>query len=145
MDLRTKLDYFRKEHDEILLFLESWEDALQMAACEDDSDRLKGLARLREMERDLLSIQEHCHAEERSFESPFQMHLDDASLARLVQEHHLLGQLSNDFLRELRFATLLRTGELIPLGTELLGQLRRHIAYEAALLERIEERSAAKQ
>ena len=145
MDLRTKLEYFRKEHDDIQRFLDEWEGALRLAAREDDEERSKGLARLREAENDLLSIQEHCHAEERTVESPFRIYLDDASLARLVQEHGLLRQLTNDYIRELTFATLLRTGDLVGVGTKLLEQLRRHITYETALLKQIEDGRAAEE
>jgi len=145
MDLRSRLDYFRKEHDEILHFLNDWKNALKMAGGDGDDERRKGLAELRRFENELLSIQEHCHAEERTVDSPFQIYLDDVSLTRLAQEHELLRQLSNDFLRELRFATLMRTNEVVRLGNALLEQLRRHIAHEAALLEQIEEGRAAEE
>jgi len=145
MDLRSRLDYFRKEHDEILRFLNAWEGALKMAASDGDDERRKGLTELRRFENELLSIQEHCHAEERTVDSPFQIYLDDVSLTRLAREHELLRQLSNDFLRELRFATLMRTNEVVRLGNALLEQLRRHIAHEAALLEQIEEGRAAEE
>lgn len=145
MDLRSRLDYFRKEHEEILRFLNNWERALKMAASESDEERLKGLEELRRSENDLMSIQEHCHAEERTVESPFQIYLDDASLARLAQEHELLRQLSNDFLRELTFATIFRISELVRSGSALLEQLRRHIAHETELLKQIEEGKAAEE
>ena len=145
MDLRSRLDYFRKEHDEILAFLKNWENALQMAAHDSDEQRLKGVVELRKMENDLLGIREHCREEERTVESPFQIYLDDASLARLAQEHELLRRLSNNFLRELTFATMLRTDELVGLGTELLEQLRCHIAHETTLLKQIEDGRAAEE
>lgn len=145
MDLRSRLDYFRKEHDEILRSLNDWERALKKAASEGDDERRKGLAELRRFESQLLSIAEHCHAEERTVDSPFQIYLDDASLARLAQEHESLRQLTNDYLRELQFATLLRTTEVVRQGTALLEQLRRHIAHETALLKQIEDGRAAEE
>ena len=145
MDLRSRLDYFRKEHDEILAFLKDWENALQMAAHDSDEQRLKGLVELRKMENDLLGIREHCRDEERTVESPFQIYLDDASLARLAEEHELLRRLSNNFLRELTFATMFRTDELVGLGRELLEQLRRHIALETTLLKQVEDGRAAEE
>jgi len=145
MDLRSRLEYFHKEHDEILRFLNDWESALKMAASDRDDERRKGLAELRRFENELLSIEEHCHAEERTVDSPFEIYLDDVSLARLAQEHELLRQLSTDFLRELRFATVMRTTEVVGLGNALLEQLRRHIAHEALLLRQIEEGRAAEE
>ncbi len=145
MDLRSQLDYFRKEHEDIQRFLEDWEGALRLAASEDDANRLRALALLRQMETDLSSIHEHCRAEQRTVESLLQMHHDGASLVRLAQEHELLRQLTNNYLRELQFATLPRTGEVVGLGIELLAQLRTHIAYETALLKQIEDRNTAEQ
>jgi hypothetical protein len=141
MDLRSQLDYFRKEHEDIQRFVEDWEDALKLAASEDDADRLRALAQLRQMETVLLGIREHCRAEQRTVESRLRAHQDDVSRVRLAQEHELLRQLTNDYLRELQFATLSRTGEVARLGIELLEQLRNHIAYETALLKQIEDSS----
>ena len=145
MDLGSRLGYLQAEHEEILRFLDDWEGALKLARYELDAERLKGLCLLREAEAKLIAIQEHCHAEERAAESPFPIYLDHTTMAQLAQEHERLRLLTNDFLRELNFATLLRTDELVRLGTELLEQLRQHIAYETELLKHIETGNAAEE
>ena len=145
MDLRSRLDYLRNEHEEILRFLDDWEGTLKLAGHDLDEERLKSLSLLREAEQKLIAIQEHCHREERTAESPFPVYLDHTTMAQLAQEHERLRLLTNDFLRELTFATLLRTDDLVRLGSELLEQLRKHIAYETGLLKQIETGNAAEE
>ncbi len=91
----------------------------------------------------LLRIQEHCRVEEQIVESPFQIWTMPRSHA-LAQEHELLRQLTNDFLRELTFAAVFRISELVRSGVALLEQARRHIAHETRLLKQIEEGKASR-
>ena len=146
MDLRIQLQRFRQEHDDILRFLREWEGALNLAASETIELRRKGLAQLIEMESKLAEIREHCHDEEESIDSPFQLYLDDAALEHLRQEHDLLDRLSEGFRSELRLLTTPPpAGELAGMGLRLLEQLRHHIAFEEGLLKQIEEGNAAEE
>jgi hypothetical protein len=143
MNLHSELERFHKEHDEILRFLQVWEGALNLVARSEDSERCRGLTRLREMEEQVARIEDHCRAEEQSVESPYKLYLEDTELQRLEKEHELLARWSNDFHRELTFATVLRTDEMLRLGRQLLEQLRHHIAFEEGLLKKIEDSRAA--
>lgn len=145
MELCNQLLHFRQEHDEILRFLREWETALQFAASAADADRREGLTRLRHMEKTLLAIGEHCRAEEESVESPYNLYLEDSELQHLQEGHELLTQATQNYLRELTFATTLRTNELVALGQRLLEQLRHHIAFEEGLLKQIEDGRAAEE
>ncbi len=143
MNLRSELERFHKEHDDILRFLRGWESVLNLAASAEDSKRCEGLARLREMEEQVARIDDHCRAEEQSVESPYKLYLEDAELQRLKKEHELLAHWSNDFHRELTFATVLRSDEMVRMGRQFLELLRHHIAYEEGLLKKIGESRAA--
>ncbi len=146
MDLRYQLEFYRKEHDEILLFLKEWEDALNLAAGTGEAAPGQALQHLREMEPKLLEIRQHCREEEQNVESPSQIYLDDAALKRLRQEHETLEQLSDGYRGELkRLATPPPTDALVSMGRRLLAGLRRHIAYEEGLLKQIEEGSEAEE
>jgi hemerythrin-like domain-containing protein len=145
MNLHTQLEYFHGEHDEIHVALNAWEAALQRVGSADDAERRKGLMQLRELKEQIRRIQEHCHREEQQFESSFQMYLDGSALGRLRGEHDELARLTSSFLTELDFASVLRTGEVVARGGELIELLRKHINYEDQLLTQIEERISAKE
>ncbi len=143
MELRSALQRFRKEHDDILRYLKLWEGALNRAASPEDPERRKGLLELREMEKQLEGIQEHCRAEEENVESPYNLYLENVDLQQLQKEHEELARCTSDFRMELRFATTLRTEQMIQLGRHLLELLRHHIAYEEGLLKQVEDGQSA--
>ena len=144
MDLHSQLERFRKEHDDILRFLKSWEATLDLLASEDEDARCKALAELREMEKKLAGLREHCQEEEQIVESPFQIYLDDRALEQFRREHDVLEQLTEGYRAELKFvSTIPPTTQLLGLGRRLLEQLRHHIAYEEGLLKQIEDGNEA--
>lgn len=143
MDLRTQVTYFRKEHQDILTFLASWEHAVSQVASGQDAERLKGLADLRSMEPQLAAIEGHCRSEEKNVESPYSLYLEDAQLEELKKEHDQLRRFLQNVLFALRFATLAHVEEVAQLGRELLQFVRSHIAYEEKLLAQIEQGRAA--
>ncbi len=146
MDLRSQLDMYRKEHDDILRFLKEWEGALDLAASADDATRCKGLTQLAEMEKKLLEIRQHCREEEKNIDSPFQIHLDDNAFAQLAEDHALLDELSEGYRSELKsLTTPPPTNDLVGRGRHLLGELRRHIAFEEGLLKQIEDGNEAEE
>ena len=146
MDLRYQLEFYRKEHDEILRFLKEWEDALNLAAGPGEEAPCQALQHLREMEPKLLEIRQHCREEEQNVESPSQIYLDDTALKRLRQEHETLEELSDCYRSELKFVCAPPpTDDLVSIGRRLLAGLRRHIAYEEGLLKQIEEGSEAEE
>jgi hypothetical protein len=92
MDPFIRLDYFRKEHSDILQFLEKWEDALSLIASKDDVQRTKALSDLREMESELQAIRNHCNSEERNLESPYRSYLKKEQFHIQANEHGELGR-----------------------------------------------------
>jgi hypothetical protein len=138
MDPITRLDYFRKEHSDILRFLEKWEDALILITSKEDEQRAKALSALREMESELQVIRNHCYSEERNLESPYRSYLKNEQFHTLGNEHQDLGRLVQGILLELRFATMSQVDDIAGLGRQLSEFVRRHIMYEETLLDEIE-------
>jgi hypothetical protein len=62
VDPVVRLDYFRKEHLDILRFLDKWEAAVSLITSKDDERRTKALSELREMESELHAIRNHCYS-----------------------------------------------------------------------------------
>ncbi len=146
MELHNQLKHFRKEHDEILHFLEEFGAALSLAGATEKETRRIGLEQLREMEAKLAEIREHCSEEEKNVESPFRLYLDDFALEDLHGEHEFLEQLSHAFCTELEIVTGPPPTEvLVRLGQQLLGELRQHIAREEGLLKQIADGSEAEE
>ena len=146
MDLRRQLEHFRSEHDEFLCFLKEWENALTLAGRDVPETRCQGLSKLRDMEKKLVEIREHCRKEEHEVDSPFQIYLDDHALEELRREHDLLEQLTEGYRTELQVVTMPPpTTDLVGLGQRLLEQLRHHIAFEEGLLKQIEDGTAAEE
>ena len=139
MDPITRLDYFRKEHLDILRFLEKWEGAISLITSKDDERRTKALSELREMESDLHAIRNHCYSEERNLESPYRSYLKKKQVHTLTNEHQELGRLVQDMLRKLQFATMDQIDNIAGLGMQLAEFIRRHIGYEETLLKGIEQ------
>ncbi len=128
-----------KEHEEILRFSETWEEALNLLTSADGRERSGSLARLRELQNHLIEIRKHCRAEERSADSPFRLYLEPAEREELRSQHELLERRIGDFANELLFASADRTDELVRLGRQMLEHLRHYIVFEEALLERLEQ------
>jgi hemerythrin-like domain-containing protein len=143
MLLAQQVEAIRREHDEILQRLSAFEEAFDRANSDDWDVRCEALGELREMDATLAEINEHCRHEEEELESPFELFLEKAALARLRAEHDRLRLLISDFRRELRLATVPRTAELITRGRDLLQELRRHVAEEEELLAQIQESIAS--
>jgi hypothetical protein len=142
MDVGTQLDYFRKEHADFLLFLDAWDKALELAASPKDEECLHGLTTLREMQKDLNVIRNHCSSEERNIEAPYHSYLDGGQLEKLKSDHRELARLVTDLFRELHFATLYQTERARTLGRQVADFTRQHILEEEKLLDQIEARIA---
>lgn len=137
MDVSTRLDYFRQEHEEFLHFLEDWDRTLEMLGSKDPESIRKGLSRLREMQANLKAIESHCSSEELNVEGPYRDLLEKGQLEQLKKEHLKLARMIVDMFGELRFATLYETERARSAGHELAGFVRRHIRLEEKLLEEI--------
>src|SRR5579884_1342588 len=142
MDLGTRMDYFRKEHQDFLQFLNDWDRALELAASKDAETCVRGLHRLRELQPNLRAIQSHCSSEERNVEGPCRDYLENGQLDKLKQEHHELSRLLENLFAELRFATVYQTERALNTGRETADLLRLHIRFEEELLAEIERKLA---
>jgi hypothetical protein len=144
MDPATRLAYFRKEHLDILRFLDKWEGAVSLIISKDDERRTKALSELREMESELQAIRNHCYSEERNLQVPYRSYLKQEQFHTLANEHQELGRLVQNILVELQFATMDQIDNIAGLGRQLAGFVRQHIVYEETLLSEIEEGLALK-
>jgi hypothetical protein len=54
MDVATRLDYFRKEHQDYLRFLDEWDMGLELTASEDENERLRGIEKPWGLQAELL-------------------------------------------------------------------------------------------
>jgi hypothetical protein len=139
VDPVVRLDYFRKEHLDILRFLDKWEAAVSLITSKDDERRTKALSELREMESELHAIRNHCYSEERNLESPYRSYLKKEQFHTLASEHQELGKLVQNILLELQFATMDQIDNIADLGRRSAEFIRRHIVYEETLLSEIEQ------
>lgn len=140
MDVSTRLDYFRKEHQDFLRFLEEWERTLETLGSADPDSIRKALSRLREMQPNLKAIESHCSSEEMNVADPYRNFLEKGQLEQLKKEHLDLSRMVTDMLSELRFATLYETARARSAGHELAGFVRRHMRFEEKLLEEIDDK-----
>jgi len=142
MALHDRIQYLRKEHEELKRVAGRIEAMLRSVAESDVAERLKGITGLRLLERGLAGIVEHCHAEDRIVESTYHQSLQPEERGRIDAEHEQILRATTDFREELKFATVDRTVAMIPPGIDLVNRLRAHIAYEREMLDRIDRPSA---
>lgn len=140
MDVATRMDYFHKEHQDFLRFLEDWDEALETTASQKPDECVRGLNRLREMQPNLKAIKSHCTSEERNVEGPYNEYLEPGQLERLKTEHRDLSRVLEDLFSELRFATLYQTDRALNAGREAASLARKHIEFEEDLLAEIERK-----
>lgn len=139
MALRDRMQYLRKEQEELLHLAERIEKMLELASKNDFAEHLKGLTGLRSLEHGLAGIVEHCHAENRIVESTYHQYLQPDERKRLDVEHEQILRAVSDFREELKFATVDRTMAMIVPGMNVVKRLRAHIALERKMLGRITE------
>lgn len=137
MALRDRIEYLRKEHQELLHLAAKIEKLLEAASKNDFAEHLKSLSELRSLGHGLAGIVEHCHAENRLVESTYRQYLQPDECARIDTEHERIIRAVTNFREELKFATVDRTMAMILPGMDLVNQLRAHIAHEHHLLDRI--------
>jgi hypothetical protein len=138
MDLRQEFESAHAEHQEILEFLNVWEDALKLLADDDCDTRCAGLRQLQAMESKIVDICEHCRREEEDPASPLFLFAEDADRGRMKDEHFRLYRANYEFRREMEFTTSSSTNDLVTQGQKLLSALRGHIVYEEGLLKHFE-------
>lgn len=132
-----RLQYLWRECNDLLVSADHIDKALELASHTEFAERLQGIRRLRDLEHGLAGIAEHCHSENRAVESALHHFLEPESYRQIVSEHDKILQLLCSFQAELRFATADATAAIVPLGRELVDQLRTHIGRERRLLQRI--------
>jgi hypothetical protein len=137
LTLHERIQYLRKEHQELLHLAGKIEKLLEAASKNDFAVHLKSLNELRFLGHGLAGIVEHCHAENRNVESTYREYLQRGECARIDVEHEQIIRAVTNFREELKFATADRTMAMILPGMDLVNQLRAHIAYEQELLDRI--------
>jgi hypothetical protein len=137
MALRHRVEYLRKEHKELLQLADRLDAALTLASHKDFPDHENGLAELRALEHGFNGIVEHCHSENRIVESTFHHYLNEGDLLCIEEEHGKILRVLAEFREELRFATVNRTMAMIIPGTQVVNELRTHIAHETELLDQI--------
>ena len=142
MDVGKDLDYFRKERQDVLRFLDDWDLALDLIASDDNRKNLQGLDRLRALEPGLQTIQAHCASEEHTVEEPFHTYLEKGQIEALRTEHEELTRLLGNLFTELRFATLGQTSRTAIAGRRVSEFIRHHLQFEETLLAEIEEKLA---
>jgi hemerythrin-like domain-containing protein len=139
MALNQRIEYLRKEHEELLNLAGKIEKALESASKNDVAEHLKSLNELRSLEHGLTGIVEHCHAEDRIVESTYHQSLQKNECDRINAEHEQIIRAVTNFREELKFATTDRTMAMIIPGMDVVNLLRTHIAYEREMLGRITE------
>ena len=137
MALHHRIEYLRKEHQELLNLADRIEKLLESASKRDFSEHVKSLTELRSLEHGLAGIVEHCRAEDRIIESTYHQYLQPDERARVDTEHEELIRLATNFREELKCATADRTMAMILPGMDVVKWLRAHISYEQELLGRI--------
>lgn len=140
MDVATRLDYLRKEHQDFLHFLEEWDEVLKRTASKDSEECVRGLNHLRELQPNMKALRNHCTTEESNVEGPYRGYLEKGQLEKLKKEHRDLSRMLEDLFTELRFATLYQTDRAINAGREVAVFARQHIQFEEELLAEIERK-----
>jgi hypothetical protein len=139
MALCHRIQYLRKEHEELLHLAKRIAEVLESASKNDFEKQLGVLNELRSLNHGLAGVVEHCHAENRIVESTYQHYLEQKERDRIHAEHEEIIRAIANFREELKFATVDRTmGILIP-GMEVVNRLQDHIAFEREMLGRIAE------
>jgi hypothetical protein len=139
MQLHTQLDYLRAEHKEMLTMALDLTAAFSLAQGKDVRTRSSGVARLRSHEAQLPGIIEHCHSVRRLLETPFRSYLETEEVDALNEDHSRLERFVSDFQRELEFASVDRTSDVVTSGHALVEALRAHSSLEETILQRVEE------
>ncbi len=139
MELKTHLDYLRAQHKEILGMALDLEVAFSLAHRKDIRTRPSGIARLRSHQDELPAIIEHCHSVHKVLESPFLSNLKAEDVNQLNEGLGDLERLVVEFQRELEFASVDRTSEVITAGNSLVEALRSHISLEETIVKKVEE------
>jgi len=140
MESRDSVEYIQKEHLEIVRLAEKIADALALVSKDDFAARRTGLVALRSTRDGLLGILQHCHADDSIVETDFHRYLDANQYGQLRAQHAAISRLVAGLLRELPYVTADTVVDLRTTGEELLEQIRQHIAYEADMLWRVEDR-----
>ncbi len=139
MGLLESSDSLRQEHSEILRLTENFTDALALAGSDDFTARQRGLTELRTLRPALVGISRHCCCDTGLVDPSYRRYVNDEKFGQMDTQHKVIHRLVQSFLRELLYATADSIQEAAPLGEELAGQIREHIAYEEELLDSIEE------
>jgi hypothetical protein len=137
--LSHRIEYLRKEHQELLNVAGRLEKLLELASKNEVAEHLKSLTGLRSLEHGLAGIVEHCHAENRIVESTYHQYLQAEERARIDAEHEQIIRAVTNFREELKFATTDRTMAMILPGMDVVNLVRAHIVYEREMLGRIEK------
>jgi len=143
MALCHRIQYLRKEHEELLHLAKSIEKMLESASKNDFEKHLEILNELRSLDHGLAGVVEHCHAENRIVESTYQHYLQQKERDRIHAEHQEIIRAVANFREELNFATVDRTMAVVIPGMEVINRLRDHIAFEREMLGRIAENGKA--
>lgn len=139
MALYHRIQYLRKEQQELLHLADKIEKMLEQVSKNDFAEHLKGLTGLRSLEHGFRGIVEHCHAEGRIVESTYHHSLQPKERDRIEAEHQQILRAVSDLREEMKFATADRTMAMIVPGMDVVNRLRAHIAYEREMLGRIIE------
>jgi len=137
MALRARVEYLRREHDELLKLVERIEAALALASQEGIAKHEDSLARLRALEAGFQGIAEHCHSEERIVESTFHAHASKKERVKNDEQHREILRKLGAFRDELQFATVDRLHDVCVCGDDLTRTLRTHVTNESEVLDRI--------
>ena len=137
MALRDRVECLRREHRELLHLAGHLEVALALAAHKHFPDHEKSLVELRALEHGFNGIVEHCHSENRIVESTFHHYLNERDRLCIEEGHGKILRALTEFREELRFATVDRTMAMIIPGTQVVNELRTHIAHETELIDQI--------
>lgn len=140
MDVVTRLDYLRKEHQDFLDFLTLWDEVLEQTASKDPEECVRGLNHLRELQPNMKALRNHCTTEESKVESPYHEYLEAGQFERLTKERLDLSRMIENLTSELRFATLYQTDRAIVAGREVSALARKHIQFGEELLQEIERK-----
>ena len=142
MALHDRVQYLRREHEEIARLMDTLEEFLVLTSSEEFNRRAQGLTELRALDHHMGALIEHCHSEDRAVESLYDRYLQQEERKRINLEHQEIIRLVDRFRDELRFSTADHTTTLSLWGKELVSRMRSHSAYEEILLNRVDALSA---
>lgn len=138
MNTKDAAEALHKEHEEMAGLLAQLESGLGLVASGDDESRSQALAGLRKISEQTSHIRECLRGESATANSAAFFLADPAERARLKEILFHLERSCFEFRKELAFTTTLSTEDLLARGQHLVGSLREQIAYEQALLRRVE-------